>query len=54
MFNWCAGGFRGFVDRLSRKCGKSGVDSLVWDFHYIQAGWLGGCGGRKVQISLDF
>jgi len=28
---------------LSGKCGKSGVDSLVWDFHYIPArvvGWM--------------
>ena len=26
---------------LSGKCGKSGVDSLVWDFHYIPTRGVG-------------
>ena len=36
-------GVRAVFVVLSGKCGKSGVDSLVWDFHYILTrgvGWM--------------
>lgn len=35
------------------KCGKSGVNSLVMDFHYIQKRGVGGVVGGKFG-SLDF
>ena len=37
---------------LSGKCGKSGVDSLVWDFHCIQMRGVGvGVVGGNTDIT---
>jgi hypothetical protein len=41
------GSFRGFVGGLLGKCGKSGVDSLVMDFQYMQKReWVNVVGGK--------
>lgn len=47
-------GVRSVFVILSGKCGESGVDSLVWDFHYIQTRGVGWAWWVEIPISLDF
>ncbi len=47
-------GVRAVFGVLSGKCGKSGVDSLVWDFHYIRTMGAGWVWWAEIPISLDF
>lgn len=47
-------GVRAVFGVLPGKCGKSGVDSLVWDFHCIHTRGVGWAWWAEIPISLDF